>query len=60
MGRIYPSLKRIREVSTNIAKAVAKVVFAQGLTQMPKPADLPGHIKSIMYELKFQDYVKCF
>ena len=57
IGRIYPSLKLIREVSANIAVAVAKVVFARGLTQMPKPADLPGHIKSIMYDPNFQEYI---
>ena len=33
IGRIYPSLALIREVSANIAVAVAKVVFARGLTQ---------------------------
>jgi malate dehydrogenase (oxaloacetate-decarboxylating)(NADP+) len=57
IGRIYPSLKRIREVSANIAEAVAKVVFARGLTQMPEPADLPGHIESTMYEPNFQEYI---
>jgi malate dehydrogenase (oxaloacetate-decarboxylating)(NADP+) len=57
IGRIYPSLKHIREVSANIAVAVAKVVFARGLTQMPEPADLPGHIKSTMYEPNFQEYI---
>jgi malate dehydrogenase (oxaloacetate-decarboxylating)(NADP+) len=50
IGRIYPSLARIREVSANIALAVANIVFARGLTAMPKPADLLGHIKSIMYD----------
>jgi malate dehydrogenase (oxaloacetate-decarboxylating)(NADP+) len=57
IGRIYPSLSRIREVSANIALAVAKIVFARGLTAMPEPADLLGQIKSIMYEPKFQEYV---
>jgi len=57
IGRIYPSLKHIREVSANIAVAVAKVVFARGLTQMHEPADLPGHIKSTMYEPNFQEYI---
>jgi malate dehydrogenase (oxaloacetate-decarboxylating)(NADP+) len=50
LGRIYPSLSRIREVSVNIALAVAKVAFARGLTAMPEPADLHGHIKSKMYD----------
>jgi len=57
IGRIYPSLKHIREVSANIAVAVAKVVFARGLTKMHEPADLPGHIKSIMYEPTYKEYV---
>jgi malate dehydrogenase (oxaloacetate-decarboxylating)(NADP+) len=57
IGRIFPSLSRIRVVSANIALKVAKVVFERGLTQMPEPADLPGHIKSIIYEPDFQQYV---
>ena len=50
IGRIFPSLSRIREVSANIALAVAKIVFERGLTVMPESADLLGHIKSIMYD----------
>ncbi|PKN51365.1 MAG: NAD-dependent malic enzyme [Deltaproteobacteria bacterium HGW-Deltaproteobacteria-13] len=57
IGRIFPSLSRIREVSANIALAVAKVVFSQGLTEMPESADLPGLIKSTMYEPDFDQYV---
>ena len=57
LGRIYPSLSRIREVSVNIALAVAKVAFARGLTALPKPADLPGLIKSKMYDPTYQEYV---
>jgi malate dehydrogenase (oxaloacetate-decarboxylating)(NADP+) len=57
MGRIYPSLSRIREVSVNIALAVAKVVFARGLTAMREPDDLLGHIKSTMYDPTYRGYV---
>jgi malate dehydrogenase (oxaloacetate-decarboxylating)(NADP+) len=57
IGCIFPSLSHIREVSANIAVAVAKVVFNQGLTKMSPPADLPGHIKSTMYEPAFHQYV---
>jgi len=49
-GRIFPSLTRIREVSLHIAIAVAKVVFTRNLTAMKEPADLPGFIKSKMYD----------
>jgi malate dehydrogenase (oxaloacetate-decarboxylating)(NADP+) len=57
IGRIFPSLARIREVSSNIALAVAKIVFERGLTAIPEPADLLSHIKSTMYDPAFQDYV---
>ncbi len=56
LGRIYPSLSRIREVSLNIALAVAKIAFLRGLTALPEPADLLGHIKSQMYALTSQEY----
>jgi malate dehydrogenase (oxaloacetate-decarboxylating)(NADP+) len=49
IGRIYPPLSRIREVSAHIALAVARVAFARGLASIPEPADLLGHIESQMY-----------
>jgi malate dehydrogenase (oxaloacetate-decarboxylating)(NADP+) len=57
LGRIYPSLSSIRKVSVNIALAVAKVAFARGLTAMQEPPDLPGLIKSKMYDPTYQDYI---
>jgi malate dehydrogenase (oxaloacetate-decarboxylating)(NADP+) len=57
LGRIYPSLVRIREVSVAIALAVAKVAYARGLAATPEPADLPGHIGSKMYDPTYQEYV---
>jgi malate dehydrogenase (oxaloacetate-decarboxylating)(NADP+) len=57
LGRIYPSLSRIREVSVNIALAVAKVAYARGLTVMPEPPDLLGRIKSKMYDPTYKEYV---
>jgi malate dehydrogenase (oxaloacetate-decarboxylating)(NADP+) len=57
LGRIYPSLARICEVSLTIALAVAKVAFAQGLTALPEPADLLGHIKAKMYDPTYRAYI---
>lgn len=56
LGRIFPSLSRIREVSLAIALAVTKVVFARKLTVMAEPADLPGFIKSKMYDPAYLQY----
>jgi malate dehydrogenase (oxaloacetate-decarboxylating)(NADP+) len=55
-GRIYPDLRRIREVSAAIATAVADVVFQRGLTTMKRPADLPAHIKAQMYDPTYMEY----
>ena len=56
-GRIYPSLKRIQEVSAVIAAAVAEVAYCEGLARKKKPADLLEFIKSQMYKPVYQKYV---
>ena len=57
LGRIYPSLTKIKEVSTAIATAVAEVAYNQGLAGKPKPDDISAYIKSQMYEPEYQRYV---
>lgn len=56
-GRVYPPLARIREVSAAIAAAVAEVAYRRELATKPKPEDIPGYIKSLMYEPSYQSYV---
>ncbi len=56
-GRVYPPLRRIREVSVAIATAVAEVAYDRDLAMKPRPDDLPACIKSQMYEPKYQSYV---
>ncbi len=57
IGRIYPELTRIREVSTAIAVAVAEVAFARGLSRQARPDDLVAHLKGQMYQPNYEDYV---
>ena len=57
VGRIYPSLERIREVSLKIAIAVARVAFDAGLAAIPEPADLPAAVADAVYEPVYQSYV---
>ena len=57
MGRVYPDLQRIREVSVDIAVAVAEVVFARKLTSMPRPRDMAAYVRAQMYQPEYQDYV---
>jgi malate dehydrogenase (oxaloacetate-decarboxylating)(NADP+) len=57
MGRIYPSLKRIREVSAVIGAAVAEMAFKEGLAARPRPADLRGLIEATMWTPRYRDFV---
>jgi len=57
LGRIYPDLKRIREVSLAIGIAVADIAFTQGLAGIPRPADLRGHVAGTMFDPRYVSYV---
>ncbi len=57
-GRIYPSLKRIHEVSLAIAVGVAEEVYASKLTDQPRPADMTAFIRSQMFKPEYPDYSK--
>ena len=56
-GRVYPELKRIREVSAAIAVEVAEVAYRRGLTRLPRPENLAGHIRAEMYHPNYPEYV---
>ncbi len=55
-GRIYPSLKRIREVSVRIAAAVAEMAWDTGLALEPRPDDVTGWIRQCVFEAEYFDY----
>jgi malate dehydrogenase (oxaloacetate-decarboxylating)(NADP+) len=57
MGRLYPALGKIREVSVAIATAVVEDAYRAGLAGRPRPADLEADIRSRMFEPKYWDYV---
>jgi len=56
-GSLYPPLRNIRDVSVNIAAAVAAVAYDQGLARIAKPDDLHGFIKSRMWHPAYPLYV---
>lgn len=57
LGRVYPALPRIREVSLAVAVAVAEVAYSSGLAGNPRPEDLSGYISALMFEPEYQSYV---
>jgi malate dehydrogenase (oxaloacetate-decarboxylating)(NADP+) len=54
IGRVYPALSRIREVSAKIATAVAEVAYERGFARRPRPDDLEAYIREQMYEPDYQ------
>jgi len=52
-GSLYPALPRIREVSAQIAAAVARVAYERGLAQGDAPSDLLAHVQKQMYDPRY-------
>jgi malate dehydrogenase (oxaloacetate-decarboxylating)(NADP+) len=57
MGRIYPALSKIREVSLKIATAVAEEVHHEGLARLPRAADIEADIRARMFQPVYRNYV---
>ena len=57
IGRIFPALSRIRDISLAIGVAVAEVAFAEGLARIPRPADLRAIVKSKMWQPEYENYL---
>jgi malate dehydrogenase (oxaloacetate-decarboxylating)(NADP+) len=55
-GALYPPLFRIREVSLNIACAVAETAYAQGVARLPHPGDLKAFIQQHMYDPSYAEF----
>ncbi len=49
-GSLYPPLKTLRDVSLEIAVALAEEAYASGQVQGEPPADLRGYISGLMYD----------
>lgn len=55
MGRIYPSLSDVPEVSLKIAIEVAKMAYDEGLASVyPEPKDLAKHVKDQLYNFNYE------
>ena len=52
-GALYPRLTEIRNISLNIATAVAEKVYELGISKSDKPANLKQVIADYMYDPKY-------
>jgi len=56
-GSLFPPLSQVRDVSLQLAVAVAEVAFSQGHAGIERPADLLAHVRSCMYDPTYPQYV---
>jgi len=56
VGRVYPSLTRIREVSLKIAIAVAELAWKENLTNLPRPDDIAADVIAKRFNPEYQPY----
>ena len=56
LGRVYPGLDRIREVSVEIAAAVADIAWRDGLATVERPDDVHQYIRGQMFEPLYPHY----
>jgi len=56
-GALYPRLTRIREVSAEIAAAVARVAWRDGLADAEEPADVDAAVRDAMWRPEYRPYV---
>ncbi len=57
MGRIFPSLSRIRDVSRAIATEVAEIAYRRGLARAPHPGPLDAAVAAAMYQPAYPSFV---
>jgi malate dehydrogenase (oxaloacetate-decarboxylating)(NADP+) len=56
LGRVYPPLTKIRDVSAYIATAVAQIAINEGLASKPCPYNLLACIKEHMYQPEYINF----
>jgi len=56
LGRVYPSLSRIREVSALIAAEVAAIAYRQGLARREAPPDILADVREHMFQPLYPHY----
>ena len=57
LGRVYPKLTSIRQVSAKIAADVAAMAYDRGYTDKPRPDDILADVHDHMYHPVYPHYV---
>jgi malate dehydrogenase (oxaloacetate-decarboxylating)(NADP+) len=55
-GAIYPAISRMPEVSLEVAEAVARTGYREGLAGVPEPTDLRAYLRAARYAPDYPTY----
>jgi malate dehydrogenase (oxaloacetate-decarboxylating)(NADP+) len=56
LGRLFPALSQIRDVSAHIGAAVAEIAWKEGLAAEPRPDDILEYVRAKMYRPIYCQY----
>jgi malate dehydrogenase (oxaloacetate-decarboxylating)(NADP+) len=56
IGRVYPRLSQIREVSARIASEVARIAYREGLARGDEPEDILADVREQMFQPLYPHY----
>jgi len=56
LGRVYPPLDKIRDVSSKIAARVAEIAYERGLTDRARPDDVLADVRAQMFDPTYIEY----
>nr|P27443.1 RecName: Full=NAD-dependent malic enzyme, mitochondrial; Short=NAD-ME; Flags: Precursor [Ascaris suum] len=58
VGRVYPQLKEIREISIQIAVEMAKYCYKNGTANLyPQPEDLEKYVRAQVYNTEYEELI---
>ena len=57
-GAVYPAISRMRDVSLQVAEAVARTGYREGLAALPEPTSLGEYIRSAVYQPEYLSHAE--
>ena len=57
-GAVYPAISRMRDVSLQVAEAVARTGYREGLAALPEPTSLGEYIRSAVYQPEYRSHAE--
>jgi len=57
LGRVFPPLSKIRDVSAKVATAVVEECYREKFAQLPRPKDIEADVRARMFNPDYTEYL---